>query len=284
MLAGAAGVMAGGALWSCAPEVRAGGRPASPWIEPASGGETLKAGELPEWWVPEPRASGSVVTVSASGTAPELSVARDLAVRNARAAGRAVLGVEPVRVEVSREASVQTRPGEFEAFVLARCDGAGAAALPVGGERARAAGRASSSDGSASAPGRAPTETPARVAADAAVAPSGEPAAAPAPSEPPVATEPAPAAPVTAGPAPDPSEAPVWWFEDTRRDGNSARACARAEGPKLVDTRRAAVEAVKERLRAQGVTGAVQTLFIATRKPPEVGYRVYVMGQGEVGK
>ncbi len=61
------------------------------------------------------------------------------------------------------------------------------------------------------------------------------------------------------------------------------RACAKAEGKSLVDTRRAAVEAVKKRLTEQGVTGAVQTLFIATRKPEGVGYRVYVMGQGEGG-
>ena len=263
MVSGAA-LVAG--LCSCTADSRggAGGGAAAEAARDGGRGE-LKAGELPEWWVAEPRAVGSVVTVSASGTAPEASVARDLAIRNARAAGRAVLGVEPVRVVVTRETATHARQGEYEAFVLARCDGAGAAALPVGGERAVVA-----PTGAGSAKGAAKADQPAAEAAPAATpAPAQAAPAAPAPSE-----------RAAAAGAPD---APVWWFEEIRRDGTSVRACAKAEGTALVDTRRAAVEAVKKRLTEQGVTGAVQTLFIATRKPEGVGYRVYVMGQGEGG-
>jgi len=226
----------------------------------------LKAGELPEWWIAEPRAVGRMVTVSASGAAPEASVARDLAVRNARAAARAVLGAEPVRVVVSRETSARARTGDFEAFVLARCDAAGASALLGGG------GSAGANDAGG---------------AEAESAPSGERAAAVAPQTKAVPADNAapPGSGVSKPAAPaESNEVPVWWFEDIRRDGASARACAKAEGPRLLETRRSAVDAAKERLKAQGVTGAVQTLFIATRRPEGIGYRVYVMGQGEVGK
>lgn len=310
----AATLTAAGALCSCAGEGNwgqgaGGGAGASGGAGPgAAAAGDLKAGDLPAWWIAEPRAVGSLVTVSSSGIAPDASVARDLAIRNARAAGRAVLGVEPVRVVVTREASTRSRSGEYEAFILARCDGAGAAALGTGvpgtpatpparpDNVARAArevdksgavapaGAPAASDvksapaqptppaASATAPAPAPSPAATPAAAPEAAAAPAHPSGAPAP-----AGTGAPGAPVAA-----PSDAPTWWFDDIRRDGTAARACASADGTGLVETRRVAVEAVKAKLKAKGVAGSVQTLFIATRKPDAGGYRVYVMGQGEV--
>lgn len=84
--------------------------------------ENLHAG-LPSWWSDEARVDGSGASVCAVGAAGRLSVAYDLALRNARTSGQVAMKAAPTKVDVERAGVSRTPGGDYVVRMLARCEG-----------------------------------------------------------------------------------------------------------------------------------------------------------------